>query len=173
MDFKILYLIQNIRTPLLDKLMVIITSIPGNMGEMWITLGIVLLLFRKTRKCGFVVCLSYLLVYGMGQYVLKDLIARPRPCHIDQTIELLINRPSSYSCPSTHSGWAFAAATSIFLYNKKLGIFTYIFSSLVAFSRLYLFVHFPSDVLFGIVLGTLFAIIVNYLLSKLLNKMII
>lgn len=81
--------------------MVIITSIPGNMGEMWITLGIVLLLFRKTRKCGFVVCLSYLLVYGMGQYVLKDLIARPRPCHIDQTIELLINRPSSYSCPST------------------------------------------------------------------------
>ena len=167
MDFEILYLIQNIRTPLLDKLMVTITSIPGNMGEMWITLGIILLLFKKTRKCGLVLCVSYLLVYGMGQYVLKDLIARPRPCHIDQTIELLISRPSSYSCPSTHSGWAFASATSIFLYNKKVGLLTYIFSSLVAFSRMYLFVHFPSDVLFGIVLGVAFALLTKRLLTKL------
>ena len=167
MDFKILYLIQNIRTPLLDKLMVAITSIPGNMGELWIILGLVLLLFKKTRKCGFVVCFSYLLVFGMGQYVLKDLIARSRPCHIDQTVELLINRPSSYSCPSTHSGWAFAGATSIFLYNKKLGIITYIFSSLIAFSRLYLFVHFPSDVVLGIILGITFAILTKYIVTKL------
>lgn len=167
MDFEILYFIQSIRTPLLDKIMVTITSIPGNMGEMWITLGIVLLLFKKTRKCGLVMCVSYLLVYGVGQYVLKDLIARPRPCHIDQTVELLISRPSSYSCPSTHSGWAFAAATSVFLYNKKAGILTYIFSSLVAFSRMYLFVHFPSDVLFGITLGVVFAILTKYIISKL------
>lgn len=167
MDFEILYLIQSIRTPLLDKIMVTITSIPGNMGEMWIALGIVLLLFKKTRKCGLVMCVSYLLVYGVGQYVLKDLIARPRPCHIDQTVELLISRPSSYSCPSTHSGWAFAAATSVFLYNKKAGILTYIFSSLVAFSRMYLFVHFPSDVLFGITLGVVFAILTKYFISKL------
>lgn len=167
MDFEILYLIQSIRTPLLDKIMVTITSIPGNMGEMWIALGIVLLLFKKTRKCGLVMCVSYLLVYGVGQYVLKDLIARPRPCHIDQTVELLISRPSSYSCPSTHSGWAFAAATSVFLYNKKAGILTYIFSSLVAFSRMYLFVHFPSDVLFGITLGVVFAMLTKYIISKL------
>lgn len=169
MDFNILYFIQSIRTPLLDKIMVTITNIPGNMGEMWIALGILLLLFKKTRKCGLVICLSYLLVYGMGQYVLKDLIARPRPCHIDQTIELLIKKPSSYSCPSTHSGWAFAAATSIFIYNKKCGIFTFIFSSLVAFSRMYLFVHFPSDVLFGIVLGIIFANVANILVNKIFN----
>ena len=139
MDFGILYAIQNIRSPLLDKVIVLITSIPGDLGQMWVAIGVLLLLFKKTRKCGLVLIISYLLVYGIGQYVLKDLIARPRPCHIDQTIELLISRPSSYSCPSTHSAWAFAAATSVFLYNKKFGVLIYMFSTLVAFSRMYLY----------------------------------
>ena len=165
-DFNILYAIQNIRNPFLDKFFVTITSIPGNYGQMWVVLGILLLVFKKTRKCGITVILSYLMVYGLGQYVLKDLIARPRPCHIDQTIELLISRPSSYSCPSTHSGWAFAGAVSIFLYNKKFGIPVLLFSILIAFSRLYLFVHFPSDVLFGILLGILFAMIFKYIINK-------
>ena len=165
-DFNILYAIQNIRTPFLDKLFVLITSIPGKYGQMWVLIGILLLFFKKTRKCGITLILSYLFVFGIGQYVLKDLIARPRPCHINQTIELLISRPSSYSCPSTHSGWAFAGATSILLYNKKFGILVIVFSLLVAFSRLYLFVHFPSDVLFGIVLGIVFATLAKYITNK-------
>ena len=169
-DFRILYAIQNIRNPFLDKFFVVITSIPGNYGQMWVVLGIILLIFKKTRKCGLTIILSYLLVYGLGQYVLKDLIARPRPCHIDQTIELLIKRPSSFSCPSTHSGWAFAGATSIFLYNKKFGIPVILFSLLVAFSRLYLFVHFPSDVLFGIAIGILFAILSKYIITIVWKK---
>lgn len=169
MDFNILYAIQNIRTPLLDRIMVTITSIPGNYGEMWIALGVILLLFKKTRKCGLTIIISYLLVYGLCQYGLKDLIARPRPCHIDETIELLIKRPSSYSCPSTHSAWAFAAATSIILYNKKFGALTMVFSSLIAFSRMYLFVHFPSDVLFGITLGILFGYISKYFVEKIIK----
>ena len=169
-DFNILYAIQNIRNPFLDKFFVTITSIPGNYGQMWVVLGIILLIFKKTRKCGITIILSYLIVYGLGQYVLKDLIARPRPCHIDQTIELLISRPSSYSCPSTHSGWAFAAATSVFLYNKKIGIPVIVFAFLVAFSRLYLFVHFPSDVLFGTVLGIGFAILSKLIIGKIIKK---
>ena len=167
MDFNILYFIQSLRTPFLDKFFVLITSIPGNYGEMWVALGTILLLFKKTRKCGLTILLSYSLVYICGQYLLKDLIARPRPCHIDETIELLIKRPSSFSCPSTHSGWAFAAATSIFLFNKKFGIITYVFSSLVAFSRMYLFVHFPTDVLLGIIMGIIFAVITKKLVNKL------
>lgn len=169
-DFSILYAIQNIRTPFLDKFFVVITSIPGNYGQMWVALGIILLIFKKTRKCGLTILFSYLMVYGLGQYLLKDLIARPRPCHLDQTIELLIKRPSSYSCPSTHSGWAFAGAASVFIYNRKIGIPVIIFSLLVAFSRLYLFVHFPSDVLFGIVLGILFAVLAKYAFTKIFNE---
>lgn len=169
-DFNILYAIQNIRTPFLDNFFVTVTSIPGNYGQMWVVLGIVLLFFKKTRKCGITLILSYLMVFGLGQFVLKDLIARPRPCHIDQTIELLISRPSSYSCPSTHSGWAFAAAISVYLYNKKIGLLVIVFSSLVAFSRLYLFVHFPSDVLFGIILGIVFSILAKYITKIIIKK---
>ena len=165
-DFNILYAIQNLRNSFLDRFFVVITSIPGNYGQMWVVIGVVLLFFTKTRKCGINIIFSYLMVFWFGQYVLKDLIARPRPCHIDQTIELLISRPSSYSCPSTHSGWGFAAAISIFLYNKKLGILTIIFASFIAFSRLYLFVHFPSDVLFGVILGIVFAILAKYIIKR-------
>ncbi len=169
-DFIILYAIQNIRTPFLDKVFVTISSIPGNYGQMWIVLGIILLIFKKTRKCGITLILSYLMVFGFEQYILKDLIARPRPCHIDQTIELLISKPSSYSCPSTHSSWAFAAATSIFLYNKKFGMPVFVFSFFVAFTRLYLFVHFPSDVLLGILFGILFAILAKYIANKIIKE---
>ena len=170
MDFNILYAIQSIRTPFLDQLFVDLTTIAGNYGQVWLVIGFILLFFKKTRRCGLVVLLSYCMVYVVGQYVLKDLIARPRPCHIDETIELLVSRPSSYSCPSTHSGWAFAAATSIFLNNKKFGLLTYIVAILIAFSRLYLFVHFPTDVLLGIVLGILFAYISNKVINKIYEK---
>lgn len=154
MDFSILYAIQTIRTEFLDRFMLAVTGIAGNYGQLWLIIAALLLFFKKTRRAGITVLLSYGLVYLIGQYGLKDLIARPRPCHLDETVELLISRPSSYSCPSTHSAWAFAAATSIICFNRKLGIAACVPAVIIAFSRLYLFVHFPTDVLFGIVLGT-------------------
>ena len=166
MDFSILYAIQKIRTSFLDDFFLYITSMAGDMGQLWVIVGLLLLVYKKTRKCGLSILLSYLCVYVLGQFVLKDLIARPRPCHIDQSIELLIKRPSSYSCPSTHSGWAFAAATSVFLHNKKAGYLVFVVASLIAFSRLYMFVHFPSDVLFGIALGVVFAILSHKFINK-------
>ena len=159
LEFGILYAIQNIRTDFLDKFILAVTNITGSYGQLWVVLAVLLLIFKKTRKMGFTILISYGLVYLVGQYVLKDLIARPRPCHIDETVELLIARPSSFSCPSTHSGWAFAAAASVFAWNKRYGIIVGLAALIVAFSRLYLFVHFPTDVLFGIALGILSAFI--------------
>ena len=113
--------------------------------------------------------LSYGLVFVVGQYVLKDLIARARPCHIDETVQLLVSRPSSYSCPSTHTSRAFAVAFSIFLNHRKTdklaGIVTIIAAAAIGFSRMYLFVHFPTDVLFGVVLGMLAAAVSYALLN--------
>lgn len=174
MEFSILYAIQRLHCPPLDSFILLLTKVAGNYGEMWLVLGAVLLIFKKTRKCGFAMFLSYGIVYLVGQYGLKDLIARPRPCHIDQTVELLIKRPSSYSCPSTHSAWAFAAATTVFLNHKKAGIAVYVLAALIAFSRMYLFVHFPTDVLFGAVLGVLAAFaavaLVRFIARKLPKK---
>ncbi len=152
-ELGILYAIQNIHSPFLDKFFLTLMDITGNYGQLWIVLAVVLLCFKKTRKTGLTIIISYALVFIVGQYVLKDLIARPRPCHIDETVALLVERPSSFSCPSTHSAWAAAMAASVFVWNKKYGIIAGITALFIAFGRMYLFVHFPTDVLFGIVLG--------------------
>lgn len=153
MDFSILYAIQSMRTPVFDKVMLAITDLMGSYGQIWLLAALGLILFRQTRKAGICVLLSYILVLIVGHVVLKDLIARPRPCHIDQSIQLLVARPESFSCPSTHTGWAFAGASSIFFYHKKAGIAAFIIAAIMGFSRMYVFVHFPTDVLLGIVLG--------------------
>ena len=167
MDFSILYAIQTLRCGWLDSLILFVTKAAGSYGQCWVVLAAVLLIFKKTRKCGITMLLSYGLVYLLGQYGLKDLIARPRPCHLDRTVELIVSRPFSYSCPSTHSAWAFAAAASVFLYHKNWGLVVGAAALIIAFSRLYLFVHFPTDVLFGAVLG----IVCGFAAAKAVNAL--
>ena len=169
MDFSILYAIQTLRGPVMDALILGLTNIMGSYGQIWLVVGAALCLFPKTRRCGVAVLLSYGLVFLVGQYGLKDLIARPRPCHLDQTVELLIKRPSSYSCPSTHTAWAFAAAASVWMYFKKPGAVLLAVSALIGFSRMYLFVHFPTDVMFGAVLGVALAVLTVWALNRLCN----
>lgn len=159
MEFSILYAIQNLRSPLLDALILGLTNIMGSYGQIWLIVGVALCVFKKTKKCGITILISYVLVFLVGQYGLKDLIARARPCHLDEAIELIVKRPSSYSCPSTHTAWAFAAATSILLYFRKPGIAVMAVAVLIGFSRLYLFVHFPTDVLLGAVLGAVLTLV--------------
>lgn len=170
MDFSILYAIQQMHSPLLDQLILALTTVMGHYGQIWLVVGVALCIPKKTRSCGVSVLISYVLVYLIGHLGLKDLIARARPCQIDQTVELLVKRPSSYSCPSTHTAWAFAAATAIFMYFKKPGIVVYIIAALIGFSRMYLFVHFPTDVLFGAVLGIVLAVLTVKVQQMLLAK---
>lgn len=170
MDFSILYAIQNLRCDLLDRFVLVVTNMTGSYGQIWLILAVLLLFFKRTRKCGITMVLSYVLVFLVGQFALKDLIARPRPCQIDQAVELLVKRPSSYSCPSTHSAWAFAAATSVFLHHKTGGILAGIAALIIAFSRLYLFVHFPTDVLLGAVLGIFAGVIAVRCMNAVWNE---
>ena len=170
MEFSILYAIQNLHTDFLDTVILKLTDLVGSYGEIWLIAAAVMLTNRKTRRCAYTMVLSYLLVFGLGQFVLKDLVARVRPCQIDRTIALLVERPTSYSFPSTHAAWAFAAATSVFLHHKKAGIAVLALAALIAFSRLYLFVHFPTDVLGGIVLGVAAALIAKVLVDLIEKK---
>ncbi len=170
MEFDILYALQNLRCEVLDKLILGLTWLVGDYGHLWAIVGAVMLFFKKTRTCGIAVLVSYVLVFIGGQYVLKDLIARERPCVIDQTVELIVARKTSYSCPSTHTAWAFAAATSIFLHFKKWGIATFVVAAVIGFSRMYLFMHFPTDVLFGAVLGAAFAVGTYFLIKAFRKK---
>jgi len=169
MELEILYAINNIHNVVLDKIMVGITTL-GNGGIFWIALAIFLICIKKTRKCGFLMLISMLLGLIIGNGILKNLIARDRPCWIDPNIPLLIPNPHDYSFPSGHTLASFEAAIMIFLHNKKWGAISLVLAALIAFSRMYLFVHFPTDILGGIVLGTLISISVYYGYERTNNK---
>lgn len=157
MELSFLYAIP--RTPVLDGLFLAVSKIAGSYGQLWLIAGAALLIFKKTRKTGAAVLISYILVFVFGQMILKNLFARPRPCHIDQAFKLLVERPESTSFPSTHSAWAFAAATVVFMKFRKAGAAVFAAAAVIAFGRLYMFLHFPTDVLTGIVFGAALGIV--------------
>ena len=151
MELSWLYSIP--RTVFLDRFFLFFTQLPGAIGQLWLIAGIVLLFFKRTRKTGAAVLVSYIGVLLFGELLLKHVVTRMRPCQIDQTFAMLVERPTSSSFPSTHSAFAFGTAMAIFMNHRRAGVLMFIVATLVAFSRLYLFVHFPTDVLCGIVLG--------------------
>jgi len=164
-DFDILYALNNIHTDLLDKVMIGITYL-GEKGIFWIGIAIILLFFKKTRKCGIFMLISMAIGVIIGNGIIKNLVARPRPCWIDESINLLISNPKDFSFPSGHTLASFEAAITILLFNRKWGIVALITAILVGISRMYLFVHFPTDVLAGAVLGTVIATLVYFIGNK-------
>ncbi len=158
-EFDWLYALQEIHNPVLDAVMAFLSDI-GNGGILWIALSVILMIPKKSRTTGFQMMLSIVITFVIGNLILKNVIMRARPCQIDETVALLVAIPSDYSFPSGHSMNGFTAAVALFYNNKKLGTPALILAALIAFSRLYNFVHFPTDVFFGIILGTVVAIAV-------------
>jgi len=154
-DNGILDFIQTyMRTDFLDKLFPYITYL-GSGGLLWIVTALVLLIKRKYRKHGIVLSMSLIMCLIIGNIMLKPLIARIRPCDVNEAIQLLIKRPTDFSFPSGHTLSGVASTVVIFHMNRKIGIVAMILAILVAFSRLYLYVHYPSDILGGIIIGIL------------------
>lgn len=152
-DFCILNFIHaHVSCRFLDFLMPKVTLL-GSGGLVWILTAILMLFFPKYRKTGILVGVGLLGSLIIGNVLLKNLVARERPCWINETVHLLIPVPQDYSFPSGHTFSSFIAATIIMNFNKRTGIAAYVLASMIAFSRLYLYVHFPTDVLAGILLG--------------------
>ncbi len=153
-----LTILQNIpRSGFFDSVFLFLSKI-GTYGLVWLAAGIVLLFFKQTRRAGAGVLIGCVGVLLFGELLLKHVVTRVRPCEVDQTFRLLVERPTSSSFPSTHSAFAFAAATAIFMNHKKSGIAVFVAALLVSFSRLYLFLHYPTDVLAGAALGVIMGI---------------
>lgn len=154
----------------LDAVMPIITLL-GDGGVFWIAVAVVLLCIPKYRKVGLRMGAALLLGLLVCNLTLKPLIARPRPydyqlTHFGNTIQLLISAQHDYSFPSGHTIASFEAATVLLLHSRKAGIPAVILAALIAFSRLYLYVHYPSDVLTSLVLGIAFGLLGNWLVNK-------
>lgn len=157
-DLPILdWIAANLRCPFLDAVMPIITVL-GNAGAFWIGIALVLLFIPKYRKIGFSMAAALIMGLLVCNLTLKPLIARIRPYdyqlqHFGVTIKLLIEAQHDFSFPSGHTIASFEAATVLLLYSKKAGIPAVILASLIAFSRLYLYVHYPTDVITSVILG--------------------
>lgn len=169
MEFEILYFLQTLHSPWLDEAMKGITSL-GDKGVFWILTGVILFCLKKTRRLGVCVLLSLGVGLLSGNLLIKNLVERSRPCWIDPSVPLLIPNPRDFSFPSGHTLASFEAAVSIWLFNRKWGGAALILAVLIAFSRLYLFVHFPTDVLAGMVLGTAIAFGVHYIVKRAYEK---
>lgn len=160
-EFSFLYALQELHNPVLDAIMVFITTL-GDDGLFWIAVGVVCLFFKKHRKMGMQVLLSMLFTYIIGNLILKNVFARPRPCDIDTAVTMLIPRPHGHSFPSGHSMNGMVAAVALFFNNRKIGIPAVVLAVLIGFSRMYLFVHFPTDVLGGFAVAVIVAVAVDW-----------
>ena len=155
LEFSILDGIQaGCRCALLDAVLPVLSAL-SNHGEIWIVLALVLLAIPKTRRTGAVLALALLLEFIVCNGVLKPLIARARPCDLNSAVQLLIPRPGDDSFPSGHTGISFAAVGALRAAGSRLWVPAFVLALLIAFSRLYLYVHWPSDVLAGALLGVL------------------
>ena len=153
-DTSVLDAIQDtLRCGFLDFFTVFISYLTTS-GIIWIAVGVVLLFFRRTRAAGVILLTALALGYLTGDLLLKHLVNRPRPFTATD-IELLIKQPSGASFPSTHSTLAAASTTVLLVKKRELGFVALALTVIIAFSRLYLYVHYPTDVLCGLVLGVL------------------
>ena len=178
-DFPILdWIAEHLWCPFLDTVMPTVTHL-GDGGILWIALAVILLCLPKYRKTGLSMGVALLMGLLICNLWLKPWIGRLRPfdyqlqCY-GRVIPLLIKAPTDFSFPSGHTIASFEAATVLLLRHKKWGTPALILAILIAFSRLYLYVHFPTDVLTSVILGIGIAFAANHLIDKgyplLINK---
>ena len=170
-DLPILeWIAANLHCDFLDVLMPLITLL-GDAGIFWILCSVAMICIPKTRKTGLAMGVSLLIGLLVCNVTLKPLVARIRPYDyqwqfFQKEIVLLVEGLHDYSFPSGHTIASFEASVALLLGNKKLGIPAFILAILIAFSRLYLYVHYPTDVIASIILGTLFAFIGHFVAQK-------
>ena len=170
-EIDILNSLQNIHTPWLDKIMVAITSL-GNAGILWIVMAAVLLIVPKTRKAGLCMAIALILDLLITNCLLKNLVARTRPYDVANFTDLIVKKPTDYSFPSGHTAASFAAVTALFMRKEKLlGGISCVIAVLIAFSRMYLYVHFPMDILGGIVVGIIAGVAAGLILKVVEKKL--
>lgn len=151
-EFRLLDWLQGLHTPFGDALMPFLSRL-GDFGLVWIVLAAVLLCIPKLRRLGFVVAAALIVNLLLCNVLLKPIVARTRPYDVNTLIELLVEKPFDYSFPSGHTAAAFSAVSAMFFVKNRLWIPSGVLAVLIAFSRMYLYVHYPTDILGGIIVG--------------------
>lgn len=165
MEISILNAIQSIASPILDAFFSFYTGL-GDHGELWFAFILLTAINKKTRRIAVVALIAIAIEFLIVDNMIKPLIMRPRPFEV-YPFEIIIDNPHGSSFPSGHSASSFAVAAVFYFTKHKWRIGMLICAVLMAFSRLYLFVHFPSDVIIGSLIGVLIGwIAVKYLYNN-------
>lgn len=170
-DLSILDWIQeHLRCAFLDRFFPIVTVF-GDKGLFWIAVALALICIKKTRKTGVMMGAALLIGVILGNGIIKNVVARTRPYDFPGVeIDLLVSRLSDFSFPSGHTLASFECATVLMCRDKRLGIPALVLAVMIALSRLYLYVHFPSDVLAGAILGTGIGFFAVFIVGKIWNS---
>jgi len=155
MEIHILNWIQGLRNPFWDAFWPLVTRL-GDGGRIWILLAAVLLAIPKTRKSGLMLAIALCVELLLCNEIMKPLFARTRPFDVNTAVRLLIPGPADFSFPSGHTAASFTAVAALyFAGERKLWKPALLLAVLIAFSRLYLYVHYPTDILGGMAVGVI------------------
>ena len=171
MDWTVLYWLREVtQCGAMDLIMPKITAL-GNGGAVWIAAAAAMTISKKYRKYGIAMFAALIAGVLVGNLCLKNLIARARPCWLE-SVSLLIANPTDYSFPSGHTLSSVIGAYMLMAANRWFGWAAIPLAALIAFSRLYLFVHFPTDVLASVVLGIVIGTVAVWGTKRISNKSI-
>ena len=181
MEIQILHWFETLHNPITNPIFYVITTL-GNAGWFWIVLAVLMLtvLPKKYKKAGLTMAIALILSLIFCNGIMKHLWARPRAFWVVgqnfvvgnefENLYGIFNSIHDYSFPSGHSSASFAAAVSIFMWRKKEGSAAPVLAALIAFSRLYFTVHYPTDVLVGTITGALYGVAAYFIVKALMNK---
>ena len=168
-EINILYWIrEHLTCPFLDGVMPPLSALSAH-GEIWILLAVVLICIPKTRRAGLTVGVALLMGYLIGNMGLKNIIGRVRPYDVVD-VPLLVERLHDFAFPSGHTLASVGAATALTLHYRRWGVAALVLAAIIGFSRLYLFVHYPTDVAAGALLGVALAFLARWMVDTVYEK---
>jgi undecaprenyl-diphosphatase len=153
-NYILCFIKKHVHNKYLDILMPIITSM-GNLGAIWIIIASIISLSNIHRLIGYIIMLTLIIGTILGEGIIKNIVRRIRPCNKHNNVSLLISRPLSYSFPSGHTLSSFAASEMLSINYPQYRFIFMVIAFLIALSRIYLYVHYPTDIIAGIILGIL------------------
>ncbi len=163
-EADILHWFESLHGSILDPAMAAV-SLSATSGIIWFIIGILLAWKARDLKPGAKVIFAVLLAYAIVDVALKPIICRERPFNV-LDLDVIGSAPTSWSFPSGHTASAFAGAISLLLIDRRIGIPFVVYACFIGISRMYLCVHWPTDVLAGAIIGTLAAVAVMLVIDR-------